>query len=47
MEIRQAANDSGNRLRFQAGADAVGLLDKRKVQDDATFISGIKALMKD
>ena len=43
--IWDAANETGQRLRYRAGADAVELLDKRKVQDDATFIDGIKALM--
>ena len=45
--IWEAANESGNRLRFRAGADAVELLDRRKEQDDATFIDGIKELIKD
>lgn len=45
--IWEAANDTGDRLRFQAGADAVDLLDRRKATDDATFIDGIKQLMKE
>lgn len=45
--IWDAANETGNRLRFRAGADAEALLDKRKTQDDATFIGGIKDLMSD
>ncbi|MFV1601894.1 MULTISPECIES: SDR family oxidoreductase [unclassified Phaeobacter] len=44
--IWEAANDSGDRLRFRAGPDAVALLDQRHQQDDATFIGGIKELMK-
>ena len=44
--IWQAANDSGDHLRFRAGPDAVDLLDQRKEQDDASFIGGIKALMQ-
>jgi len=45
--IWQAANDTTDRLRFRAGADAERLLDDRKTQDDATFIGGIKQLMKE
>lgn len=45
--IWDAANEAGDRLRFQAGADAVEILDRRKAQDDATFIGGIKELMKE
>lgn len=44
--VWQAANESGDRLRFQAGADAVELLDRRKKQDDTAFIGGIKDLMR-
>ncbi|EEB85011.1 SDR family oxidoreductase [Roseobacter sp. GAI101] len=43
--IWNAANETGDRLRFHAGADAERLLDERKSQDDATFIGGIKTLM--
>jgi NAD(P)-dependent dehydrogenase (short-subunit alcohol dehydrogenase family) len=43
--IWTAANDTGDRLRFRAGPDADALLDRRKHQDDATFLGGIKALM--
>ncbi len=43
--IWTAANDTTDRLRFRAGTDAETLLDRRKQQDDATFIGGIKALM--
>lgn len=42
-----AANDTSNRLRFRAGPDAEALLDRRKEEDDATFIAGIKALMSE
>jgi NAD(P)-dependent dehydrogenase (short-subunit alcohol dehydrogenase family) len=45
--IWQAATTPGDQLRFRAGPDAVDLLDRRKAQDDAAFISGIKALMAD
>lgn len=45
--IWEAANDTGDRLRFRAGADAVELLDRRKAKDDAIFIDGIKQLMKE
>lgn len=40
-----AANDSSNRLRFRAGPDAEDLLERRKKEDDATFIGSIKSLM--
>jgi NAD(P)-dependent dehydrogenase (short-subunit alcohol dehydrogenase family) len=43
--IWAAANDTSKRLRFSAGPDAEALLDRRKQQDDATFIGSIKALM--
>lgn len=43
--IWQAATAPGDQLRFRAGPDATDLLDRRKAQDDATFIAGIKALM--
>ena len=45
--IWEAANETGSRLRFRAGADAEVLLDRRKRQDDTTFIGGIKALMNE
>ena len=44
--IWNAANETSSRLRFRAGVDAERLLDERKAQVDATFIGGIKALMK-
>ncbi|MEZ5754527.1 MAG: SDR family oxidoreductase [Paracoccaceae bacterium] len=43
--IWAAANDPGNRLRFRAGPDAEALLERRKNEDDATFIGSVKALM--
>ena len=43
--IWQAVNETGDRLRFRAGADAHALLDDRKAKDDATFIGGIKEMM--
>ena len=45
--IWQAVTATGDQLRFHAGPDATDLLDRRKAQDDATFIGGIKALMND
>lgn len=45
--IWEATHEPGDRLRFRAGADAEELLDRRKAQDDTTFISGIKDLMKE
>jgi NAD(P)-dependent dehydrogenase (short-subunit alcohol dehydrogenase family) len=43
--IWEAANATGGQLRFRAGPDANDLLDRRKAQDDATFIGGLKDLM--
>ncbi|MEM8773971.1 MAG: SDR family oxidoreductase [Pseudomonadota bacterium] len=43
--IWEAAIHEGNRLRYRAGKDAVDLLDRRKAQDDNTFIGAIKQLM--
>src|SRR6056297_2195253 len=43
--IWNAANETGGRLRFRAGADAERLLDERKSQDDPSFIGGIKSMM--
>ena len=45
--IWTAANETGDRLRYRAGADAHALLDDRKAKDDATFIGGLKELMKE
>lgn len=42
-----AANETGRRLRYIAGADAVELLNKRKAKDDATFIGQIKDLFEE
>jgi NAD(P)-dependent dehydrogenase (short-subunit alcohol dehydrogenase family) len=44
--IWEAANETGDRLRYRAGPDAQALLDDRKIQDDATFIGGLKELMR-
>ncbi|MDP4822699.1 MAG: hypothetical protein NWR47_02000 [Aestuariivirgaceae bacterium] len=44
--IWQAVHETGDRLRFRAGADAEKLLDDRKAQDDATFIGNLKQLMR-
>lgn len=43
--IWQAANETTDRLRFRAGADAETLLEARKARDDAEFLGGVKALM--
>lgn len=43
--IWQATHATGDHLRFRAGPDAEVLLDRRKHEDDATFIGSIKALM--
>ena len=43
--IWQAAIANNDQLRFRAGPDATDLLDRRKAQDDATFIGGLKQLM--
>lgn len=43
--IWQAVTDGSNTLRYRAGADAVELLDNRKLQDDETFIGGMKQQM--
>lgn len=43
--IWNAANDTSPRLRFRAGQDAEALLGRRKLEDDATFLGSIKALM--
>jgi NAD(P)-dependent dehydrogenase (short-subunit alcohol dehydrogenase family) len=45
--IWAAVNDTSNRLRFCAGPDAEALLERRKEEDDATFIGIIKALMSE
>lgn len=45
--IWEAVHEAGSRLRFRAGSDAEELLDRRKQQDDATFIAGIKELMRE
>lgn len=43
--IWKAVNAPDGQLRFRAGPDASELLDRRKNEDDATFITSIKALM--
>lgn len=45
-QIWTAVNDTGSRLRFRAGQDAEALLDRRKRQDDESFLGSIKALMR-
>jgi short-subunit dehydrogenase len=44
-QIWTAVNDTGSRLRFRAGQDAEALLDRRKREDDESFLGSIKALM--
>ena len=44
--IWRTFNETGDRLRFRAGADAQVLFEDRKAQNDATFIGGIKAMIK-
>ncbi|MBN8885210.1 MAG: SDR family oxidoreductase [Rudaea sp.] len=41
--VYAAATDDTDRLRYEAGADAVQLLAKRRADDDATFFAGMKA----
>lgn len=41
--IWAAVTDGTPRLRYTAGADAAALMAARSLQDDATFIGGIKA----
>lgn len=43
--IWQAVNEPGDQMRFRAGKDAKELLDRRKQEDDASFVGSIKALM--
>jgi len=40
--IWEAVTDGSDTLRYRAGADAVELLDKRKVQDNETFFTTFK-----
>ncbi|MEC8293443.1 MAG: SDR family oxidoreductase [Pseudomonadota bacterium] len=40
--IWDAVTDGTDTLRYRAGADAVELLNNRKMLDDATFIGGLK-----
>jgi hypothetical protein len=41
--IWEAVTDGTPRLRYTAGADAAAFMAARSLQDDATFIGGIKA----
>jgi hypothetical protein len=41
--VWDAVTDGTDRLRYEAGEDAVQLMAQRKAVDDATFIGGIKA----
>jgi NAD(P)-dependent dehydrogenase (short-subunit alcohol dehydrogenase family) len=41
--IHEAATDGTQRLRYEAGPDAVQLLAARRGADDASFIAGLKA----
>lgn len=42
--IYTAATDGADRLRYEAGADAVQMLARRRSTDDATFFGDMKAL---
>lgn len=44
--IWTAVNDTSSRLRSRAGPDAETLLDRRKLEDDESFLGSIKALMR-
>ena len=44
--IWEAANTKGDHLRYGAGSDAENLPNRRKQEDDTTFIGAIKELMK-
>jgi hypothetical protein len=44
--IWTAVYDTSSRLRFRAGQDAETLLDRRKLEDDESFLGSIKALMR-
>jgi hypothetical protein len=41
--IWEAVTDGTPRLRYTAGADAAAFMAARSLQDDATFIGGVKA----
>jgi len=41
--VYDAATDGTDRLRYEAGADAVQMLATRRAVDDATFFAGMKA----
>jgi NAD(P)-dependent dehydrogenase (short-subunit alcohol dehydrogenase family) len=41
--VYAAATDGTDRLRYEAGADAVEVLARRRAADDATFLAGMKA----
>jgi NAD(P)-dependent dehydrogenase (short-subunit alcohol dehydrogenase family) len=43
--IWHAATDGTDTLRYRAGDDAIAMLDKRKAESDATFISDMKKMM--
>lgn len=45
--IWQAVNEPGDQMRFRAGEDAEALLDRRKLEDDESFLGSIKALMRE
>jgi short-subunit dehydrogenase len=42
-----AVNHPGDQMRFRAGDDAEQLLDRRKLEDDESFLDSIKALMRE
>lgn len=41
--IWNAATDGTDTLRYRAGADAEAILDRRKAEDDDTFLAGMRA----
>ena len=43
--IWQAANESGDRLRFRAGPDAKALLDERKAKSKSRFLRRSEGMM--
>ena len=41
--VYRATTDESDRLRYEAGADAVQILAARRASDDASFLAGIRA----
>ena len=40
--VLTAVTDGSDQLRYEAGADGIGMLDARRAADDATFFAGIR-----